>query len=101
MYIYIYIYIYSYIYVQYIYIYILFNLYTYIYIYTSVNPCISMHEAKMNRARVDADSRRTEDSICRAAIPSASYERSSWLWVRGRQARAAISSASTAISTAM
>ena len=47
-----------------------------------------MHEAKMSRARVDADNIRTEDSICRAAISSASYEGTSRLLVRGRQTAA-------------
>ena len=37
----------------------------------SVNPCMSMHEEKMNRATVDPDSRRTENNIFRAAISSA------------------------------
>ena len=39
------------------------------------DPCISMHEAKLSRARVDADNRRTEEGILRAAISSASFER--------------------------
>ena len=83
--------------------------------FTSANPCMSMHEAKLSRAKVNADNRRTEDSILRAAISSASYERTSRpklvrpfrarLRLRGRldrpfreplQARSAISSAAVA-----
>ena len=34
-----------------------------------------MHEAKLSRAKVDADNRRTEEGILRAAISNASFER--------------------------
>ena len=41
-----------------------------------------MHEAKRSRAKADAENGRTGDSIFRAAISSASNERTSRLWAR-------------------
>ena len=35
------------------------------------DPCIFMHEAKVNRAEADTDNRQTEDGTLRAAISSA------------------------------
>ena len=45
------------------------------------DSCISMHEAKLSRAKVEADNR-TGGSIFRAAISSASNQRTSRLWAR-------------------
>ena len=41
-----------------------------------------MHEARWNRAKEDADNRRTRASILRAAISNASNERTSRQWAR-------------------
>ena len=45
-------------------------------------PVHNMHEAQRSRATIDAENKRTGDSIFRAAISSASSERTSRLWAR-------------------
>jgi len=84
---------------EYRYIIYVYNIYIYIYIYiyiwiTSANLCISMHEAKLRRTKVDADGRRAENGILRAAISNASFKRTSW----PRQVCAAISETLVSVS---